>query len=171
MQSDLSIELNKSPSASGSKIRDPSSEGRLGRILSYLRLILILIQTSVIFCAGIVQRRLSNGIKVNYWHSDNEPRSALMRIVGPGGRAVEGVGPGPSGCGAVAVGTRTLSESGTVGKWSRDQTELFVISKLLNCVLEADEEFAYMDCQFAVGERRFSSKPLTSFAGYAFLDS
>ena len=99
-----------------------------------------------------MQRQLSNGIKVNYWHSDNEPRSALMRIVAPGGRAVEGEGPGSQGCGAVAVGTRTLSESGTVGNWTRDQTELFVISKLLNCILEADEEFAYMDCQFAVGK-------------------
>lgn len=74
-----------------------------------------------------------------------------MRVVAPGGRAVEGEGPGPAGCGAVAVGARTLSESGTVGNWTRDQTELFVISKLLNCILEADEEFAYMDCQFAVG--------------------
>lgn len=32
-----------------------------------------------------------------------------------------------------------------------EQVELFCISKLINCLLDADEEFVYMDCHFAVG--------------------
>ncbi len=32
-----------------------------------------------------------------------------------------GQGVGPNGNGVVAVGTRTLSESGTVGGWMREQ--------------------------------------------------
>lgn len=71
--------------------------------------------------AGIVQRRLSNGIRVNYCHTDNEPRAAMVRMVAAGGRALEGRGAGPSGTGVVSIGTRTLSESGTVGQWRRDQ--------------------------------------------------
>jgi predicted Zn-dependent peptidase len=101
---------------------------------------------------GIVQRRLSNGIRVNYRHTDNEPRAAMVRVVASGGRSREGSGAGPSGNGAVAVGTRTLSESGTVGTWDREQVELFCISRLINCVLEADEEFLCMDFHFAVGD-------------------
>jgi hypothetical protein len=31
---------------------------------------------------------------------------------------------GPNGNGVVAVGTRTLSESGTVGSWQREQVRL-----------------------------------------------
>ena len=62
--------------------------------------------------AGIVQRRLSNGIKVNYWYSDNEPQSVMIRVCAAGGRALEGSTPCPSGSGSVIVGTRSLSESG-----------------------------------------------------------
>ena len=38
---------------------------------------------------GIVQRRLSNGVRVNYCSTDNEPRAAMLRLVAPGGRARE----------------------------------------------------------------------------------
>eukprot|EP00884_Botryococcus_braunii_P007566 jgi/Botrbrau1/16810/Bobra.150_2s0037.1 len=101
---------------------------------------------------GVVQRRLSNGIKINFMKSDNEPQAAMLRMVAAGGRSREGEGPGPSGTGAISVGVRTLSESGTVGPWRRDQVELFCISKLINCLLDADEEFVFMDCHFAVGD-------------------
>lgn len=70
---------------------------------------------------GVVQRRLSNGIKVNFRCTDNEPRAAMVRVVAAGGRSKEGAGAGPAGTGVVAVGTRTLSESGTVGSWAREQ--------------------------------------------------
>jgi predicted Zn-dependent peptidase len=102
---------------------------------------------------GVVRRRLSNGITVNYCKTDNEPCGAMVRVVAAGGRALENSGVvGPSGHGVVAVGTRTLSESGTVGAWSREQVELFCISRLINCVLEANEEFTCMDFHFAVGD-------------------
>ena len=100
---------------------------------------------------GIVQRRLSNGVRVNYCSTDNEPRAAMLRLVAPGGRAREAEGVGPAGAGAVAVGTRALSEVGTVGRWRRDQVELFCISRLITSQLECDEEFVFMDAHFAVG--------------------
>ena len=73
---------------------------------------------------GIVQRRLSNGMKINYSQTDNEPQAAMVRMVAAGGRAMEGQGAGPSGTGVVSIGTRALSESGTVGDWRRDQVQL-----------------------------------------------
>lgn len=45
----------------------------------------------------------------------------MLRLVAAGGRATEGEGVGPLGTGVVALGTRTLSEAGTVGSWSREQ--------------------------------------------------
>lgn len=102
---------------------------------------------------GVIRRKLSNGIRVNYRKTDNEPRGAMVRVVAAGGRALEPAGVvGNQGQGVVAVGTRTLSESGTVGTWSREQVELFCISRLINCVLEATEEFICMDFHFAVGD-------------------
>ncbi|KAK9810226.1 hypothetical protein WJX72_007002 [[Myrmecia] bisecta] len=101
---------------------------------------------------GIVQRRLSNGVRVNMRKTKNEPRAAMLRLTCAGGRACEGEGAGPSGVGVVSIGTRTLSESGTVGAWNREQVELFCISKLINCALEADEEFLCMEFQFAIGD-------------------
>lgn len=62
-----------------------------------------------------------------------------------------GEGIGPAGVGVVSIGARALSESGTVGSWQRSQIELFCISKLINCVLESDEEFVCMDLHFAIG--------------------
>jgi len=48
----------------------------------------------------------------------------MLRLVMAGGRATEALQPGPSGAGAVGVGTRTLSESGTAGGWQRQQVRL-----------------------------------------------
>lgn len=107
---------------------------------------------------GVVRRKLSNGIVVNYRRTDNEPRAAMVRVVAAGGRALEAPGVvGENGHGVVSVGTRTLSESGTVGAWSREQVELFCISRLINCVLEASEEFICMDFHFAVGDGGLSA--------------
>lgn len=68
-----------------------------------------------------------------------------------GTRFFAGEGIAPDGAGVVSIGARALSESGTVGSWERSQIELFCISKLINCVLESDEEFVCMDLHFAVG--------------------
>ena len=50
------------------------------------------------------------------------------------------------------------------------QVELFCISKLINCLLDADEEFVYMDCHFAIGEHEHAlvvcamqSRPVFSY--------
>jgi predicted Zn-dependent peptidase len=69
-----------------------------------------------------------------------------LRLVVAGGRAQEK----PGGSGAVAVGVRTLSEGGAVGSFSREQVELFCVGNLINCVLEADEEFLCMDFRFTL---------------------
>ena len=98
----------------------------------------------------VVQRRLQNGIKLNYRVTSNEPKAAVLRVVAEGGRLLEGLGMGSVG--AVSVGTRALSETGDVGEWKRDQTEIFCLSRLINCIIEANEEFMYIDFHFAVGE-------------------
>ncbi|KAI5069253.1 hypothetical protein GOP47_0015554 [Adiantum capillus-veneris] len=95
---------------------------------------------------GISQLKLSNGIHVNYKKSSNEARGGVMRLVVPGGRARETA----EASGAVTVGMRTLSEGGTVGSFAREQVELFCVNNLINCVLEADEEFLCMDFHFTL---------------------
>ncbi|CAK9857354.1 unnamed protein product [Sphagnum jensenii] len=95
---------------------------------------------------GVVQRRLSNGIRVNYKITQNEAKGGVLRLVVAGGRAQEK----PGASGAVAVGVRTLSEGGAVGSFSREQVELFCVGNLINCVLEADEEFLCMDFHFTL---------------------
>uniref|UniRef100_A0A0D6QV97 Peptidase M16 C-terminal domain-containing protein n=1 Tax=Araucaria cunninghamii TaxID=56994 RepID=A0A0D6QV97_ARACU len=93
---------------------------------------------------GIVQRRLSNGIHINYKASQNEAKGGVMRLVVGGGRAKET----PDTQGAVIVGVRTLSESGRVEGFSREQVELFCVNHLINCALESTEEFICMDFHF-----------------------
>lgn len=97
--------------------------------------------------SGVVQRRLSNGIAVNYRVTDNEPRAGLLRLIANGGRIAER--PGSGQFGRVVVGTRTLSESGAVGPWAREQIEVFCVANLVNCALEADEENIVMDFHYS----------------------
>eukprot|EP00268_Persea_americana_P007317 TRINITY_DN1270_c2_g1_i2.p1 TRINITY_DN1270_c2_g1~~TRINITY_DN1270_c2_g1_i2.p1 ORF type:complete len:1245 (-),score=273.98 TRINITY_DN1270_c2_g1_i2:1667-5401(-) len=95
---------------------------------------------------GITQRRLSNGIPVNYKITKNEARGGVMRLIVGGGRASEDSKSG----GAVVVGVRTLSEGGRVGKFSREQVELFCVNHLINCSLESTEEFICMEFRFTL---------------------
>lgn len=97
---------------------------------------------------GVVQLRLRNGVAVNLKHTMNEPCNAMLRVVAPGGRSAEDARSG----GAVAVGTRTLSESGCMADFSREQVELFCVSNLINCMMESDEEFLTMDLHFSMRE-------------------
>jgi len=101
---------------------------------------------------GIVQRRLSNGMRLNYRVTDNEPRAALLRMIAPGGSCMDKLGAAPDGYGAVTVGMRTLSEAGAVGKWDREQVMVYCVSNLINCAMEADEENLCVDFHFAVGD-------------------
>jgi len=98
---------------------------------------------------GIVQKRLSNGVAVNYFRTDNEPQAAMIRIVAAGGRAVEKEEVSATGLGAVALATRALSEVGAIGPWERQQIELFCVSNLIHFVLETTEEFVVLDFHFA----------------------
>ncbi|KAL6996046.1 hypothetical protein U1Q18_006181 [Sarracenia purpurea var. burkii] len=95
---------------------------------------------------GITQRRLSNGIPVNYKVSRNEARGGVMRLIVGGGRAAEM----PDSRGAVVLGVRTLSEGGRVGNFSREQVELFCVNHLINCSLESTEEFICMEFRFTL---------------------
>jgi hypothetical protein len=177
--------------------------------LAMVRLAASQVDTTPDPATGVVRLQLSNGIKVNFRRTDNEPQAAMIRMVAAGGRACEGMlvagtlhawsckcalytrspvravstmawcaaptleprdmnvgeGTGPDGVGVVSIGARALSESGTVGSWQRSQVELFCISKLINCVLESDEEFVCMDLHFAVGES--ASCPLLPHGPFA----
>ncbi|XP_066369350.1 stromal processing peptidase, chloroplastic-like isoform X4 [Miscanthus floridulus] len=95
---------------------------------------------------GIAQRRLSNGISVNYKITQNEARVGVMRLIVGGGRATED----SESKGSVIVGVRTLSEGGCVGNFSREQVELFCVNNLINCSLESNEEFIFMEFRFAL---------------------
>ena len=98
---------------------------------------------------GIVQKKLSNGVAVNYCKTDNEPQAAMIRIVASGGRGMEKPEAASNGLGAVALGTRALSEVGAIGQWERQQVELFCVSNLIHFVLETTEEFVVLDFHFA----------------------
>ncbi|KAK6127843.1 hypothetical protein DH2020_038412 [Rehmannia glutinosa] len=95
---------------------------------------------------GIIQRRLSNGIPVNYKISKNEANCGVMRLIVGGGRAAESA----EAKGSVIVGVRTLSEGGRVGNFSREQVELFCVNHLINCSLESTEEFISMEFRFTL---------------------
>lgn len=95
---------------------------------------------------GITQRRLSNGIPVNYKISRHESQSGVMRLIVGGGRAMER----SDEKGSVVVGVRTLSEGGRVGNFSREQVELFCVNHLINCSLESTEEFICMEFRFTL---------------------
>uniref|UniRef100_A0A803M7P2 Chloroplast processing enzyme n=1 Tax=Chenopodium quinoa TaxID=63459 RepID=A0A803M7P2_CHEQI len=95
---------------------------------------------------GITQRRLLNGIPVNYKISRHESQSGVMRLIVGGGRAMES----SDEKGSVVVGVRTLSEGGRVGNFSREQVELFCVNHLINCSLESTEEFICMEFRFTL---------------------
>ncbi|KAL9253734.1 Stromal processing peptidase, chloroplastic-like protein [Drosera capensis] len=95
---------------------------------------------------GITQRRLSNGIPVNYKISHTENQTGVMRLIVSGGRAMES----SEARGAVVVGVRTLSEGGRVGNFSREQVELFCVNHLINCSLDSTEEFICMEFRFTM---------------------
>lgn len=95
---------------------------------------------------------------------ENEPKGAVMRLVASGGRSVEDPNEEGAGFGSVVVGVRTVSEAGTVGEWQREQMELFCISKLINCMIDSDEEFVIMDFHFSVQASLHAFLPRPSLA-------
>eukprot|EP00927_Polykrikos_kofoidii_P077199 TRINITY_DN74169_c0_g1_i1.p1 TRINITY_DN74169_c0_g1~~TRINITY_DN74169_c0_g1_i1.p1 ORF type:complete len:1468 (+),score=168.81 TRINITY_DN74169_c0_g1_i1:121-4524(+) len=96
---------------------------------------------------GIVQLMLPNGAKVNYKSTPNESQGTL-RLLLPGGRSADR----PDEVGAAMVGTRTISEAGAVGSFSREQIELFAVSNLTSIHLDLSLEFLVVDATFSVGD-------------------
>jgi len=96
---------------------------------------------------GIVQLMLPNGAKVNYVCTPNESQGT-MRLLVPGGRS----GEKPNELSSAVVGIRTISESGAVSDFSREQIELFAVSNLTSVHLDLNLEFSYVDASFAMGE-------------------
>lgn len=92
---------------------------------------------------GIVQMMLPNGARVNYACTSNESQGTVRMLV-PGGRSSDDA----SELGAAMVGIRTISESGAVSDFAREQIELFAVSNLMNVHLDLNLEFAYVDSSF-----------------------
>jgi len=96
---------------------------------------------------GIVQLLLPNGAKVNYACTSNESQGT-MRLLVPGGRSADT----QDELGAAMVGVRTISESGAVSTYSREQIELFAVSNLMSVHLDLNVEFSYVDASFSMTE-------------------
>jgi predicted Zn-dependent peptidase len=96
---------------------------------------------------GITQLMLPNGARVNYACTTNESQGT-MRILVPGGRSAEEPG---EVCSAM-VGIRTVSESGAVSDFSRDQIELFAISNGMSVHLDLNLESSYVDSSFTLSD-------------------
>jgi len=109
-----------------------------------------IVESTVDPATGVHQRVLSNGIRVNYVVTNNEPGSAFLRLIVPGGRTAEPTETGPGGIGAAAVGFRTLQEVGSVGPWSRKQVELLTMQNLVMFEVEPEAEYLFLDAAFAV---------------------
>eukprot|EP00930_Biecheleria_cincta_P068404 TRINITY_DN5579_c0_g3_i1.p1 TRINITY_DN5579_c0_g3~~TRINITY_DN5579_c0_g3_i1.p1 ORF type:complete len:1399 (+),score=257.63 TRINITY_DN5579_c0_g3_i1:47-4243(+) len=92
---------------------------------------------------GIVQLMLPNGARVNYACTSNESQGT-MRMLVPGGRSADE----PDQLGSSMVGIRTISESGAVSNFAREQIELFAVSNLLSVHLDLNLEFSYVDASF-----------------------
>jgi len=94
---------------------------------------------------GIVQMMLPNGAKVNYVNTSNESQGT-MRLLVPGGRTADTA----NELGSTMVGIRTISESGAVSSFSREQIELFAVSNLMSVHLDVNAEFVYVDASFSM---------------------
>jgi len=92
---------------------------------------------------GIVQLMLPNGARVNYACTPNESQGT-MRMLVPGGRSSDE----SDELGSAMVGIRTISESGAVSDFSREQIELFAVSNLMSVHLDLNLEFCYIDANF-----------------------
>lgn len=107
--------------------------------------------------SGVTVRRLSNGIRLNYRPTKNEPKAGFIRVTGKGGRMLEPLEAGPQGAGCVAVGIRTLAESGGLGPWSREEVEVYCLSNLVSGNMDADAEYVIMDFHYSMGSEGLSS--------------
>jgi predicted Zn-dependent peptidase len=96
---------------------------------------------------GIVQLMLPNGARVNYVCTTNES-AGTMRMFVPGGRSADR----PDELGSSMVGIRTISESGSVSTFSREQIELFAVTNLMSVHLDLNLEFVNVDASFNMAD-------------------
>lgn len=92
---------------------------------------------------GVVQRRLSNGLRVNLLSLDVEPQRACVRVYVPGGRLLEQKGSE----GAVLVGSRTMQEGGAFLDLSREEVELFCIDQMVMVDIVTQDDALIFDFQ------------------------
>lgn len=92
---------------------------------------------------GVVQKMLSNGVKVNLKSMDNEPQRGAIRLYIPGGRMLED----RSRPGNVLMGCRTVQEGGAFLEMTREEVELFCIDHLVMVEIMATDEALIFDFQ------------------------
>ena len=92
---------------------------------------------------GVVQRRLSNGLKVNLFSMSEEPQRAAIRMYVPGGRLIEN----KDKPGSVLIGARTIQEGGAFLDMTREEVELFCIDHLVMVDISSNEESLIFDFQ------------------------
>jgi hypothetical protein len=84
---------------------------------------------------GIVQRKLSNGMRVNMVSMGDEPQKVSVRLYVPGGRMLEN----RNKPGSVFVGSRTLQEGGAFLDVTRYGTPLSLYSLTHSSLLSGIE--------------------------------
>lgn len=92
---------------------------------------------------GVVQKMLSNGVKVNLASKDDESQRAAFRLYVPGGRMLED----KQKPGAVLIGSRTIQEGGAFLSMTREEVELFCIDNLVMVEILATDEALIFDFQ------------------------
>jgi hypothetical protein len=74
----------------------------------------------------------------------------MLRLVASGGRYADPVAAGPAGVAASPVGARTITESGAMGQWDRQEVEVYCIINLASTVFDCSEEFLVMDTRYTL---------------------
>mmetsp|Transcript_1500 Transcript_1500/g.2154 ORF Transcript_1500/g.2154 Transcript_1500/m.2154 type:complete len:1131 (+) Transcript_1500:56-3448(+) len=77
---------------------------------------------------GVVMKRLSNGIRINFKKTDNTPNTISIAAVSPGGLSRETV-QHPA---AVKLGVQAIMQGGSFGNYTREMVDLFSMRKLMN---------------------------------------
>ena len=93
--------------------------------------------------AGVIQRKLNNGLKVNLKPMSNEPQKVSMRMYIPGGRLSED----PNFPGSVLLGARTMQEGGAFPDMSRERVEMFCIDHAVNVEIIAKYDALVIDVE------------------------
>ncbi|KAL8427666.1 hypothetical protein Efla_007085 [Eimeria flavescens] len=105
---------------------------------------------------GVKTLQLANGVKVNIKALEEERRTALIRVLIPGGRLAsvnKELGSSEDSrseklrtlSAAMVLGARTMMEGGALGPFSREQIEAFCQGRLIGVSIECLDEFLVID--------------------------